>query len=107
MDDVGAWLLERGGRLQAALGKALLLAAPKLMKALTVIGTAAMFLVGGGILMHGMPGGHAITHAVEVAAGPLAVVATSLVDMLLGVVAGALALAAMTLIDRLRGKGAH
>jgi hypothetical protein len=37
----------------------------------------------------------------------LAVVATSLVDMLLGVVAGALALAAMTLIDRLRGKGAH
>jgi hypothetical protein len=107
MDDAGAWLLERGGRLQAAVGRALLLAAPKLMKALTVIGTAAMFLVGGGILMHGMPGGHAITHAVEVAAGPLAVVATSLVDMLLGVVAGALALAAMTLIDRLRGKGAH
>ncbi len=107
MDDAGAWLLERGGGLQAALGKALLLAAPKLMKALTVIGTAAMFLVGGGILMHGMPGGHAITHAVGIAAGPLAVVATSLADMLLGVVAGALALAAMTLVDRLRGKGAH
>ena len=105
MDDAGAWLLERGGRLQAALGKALLLAAPKLMKALTVIGTAAMFLVGGGILMHGMPGGHAITHAVEAVAGPLAVVATSLADMLLGVVAGALALGAMTLFGRLRGKG--
>jgi predicted DNA repair protein MutK len=73
MDDAGAWLLARGGRLQAAVGRALLLAAPKLMKALTVIGTAAMFLVGGGILMHGLPGGHTITHAVEALAGPLAV----------------------------------
>jgi predicted DNA repair protein MutK len=105
MDDAGAWLLERGGRAQAAVGRALLLAAPKLMKALTVIGTAAMFLVGGGILMHGMPGGHAITHAVEAVAGPLAVLATSLADMLLGVVAGALALGAMSLYGRLRGKG--
>jgi predicted DNA repair protein MutK len=104
MDDVGAWLLQRGGRANVVLGRLLLLAAPKLMKALTVIGTAAMFLVGGGILMHGMPGGHAITHAVEVAAGPLAVVATSLTDMLLGVVAGALALGAVTLFGRLRGK---
>jgi predicted DNA repair protein MutK len=105
MDDAGAWLLERGGRAQAAVGRALLLAAPQLMKALTVIGTAAMFLVGGGILMHGMPGGHAITHAVEAVAGPLAVLATSLADMLLGIVAGALALGAMSLYGRLRGKG--
>lgn len=105
MDDAGAWLLERGGRVQAAVGRTLLLAAPKLMKALTVIGTAAMFLVGGGILMHGMPGGQAITHAVEALAGPLAVLSTSLADMLLGVVAGALALGAVTLFGRLRGKG--
>lgn len=104
MDDAGAWLLERGGRMQAALGKALLQTAPKLMKALTVIGTAAMFLVGGGILMHGLPGGHAITHPIEAVAGPLAVLATSLVDMLLGIVAGALALGAVTLASRLRGK---
>jgi predicted DNA repair protein MutK len=104
LDDAGAWLLERGGRLQASLGKALLLAAPKLMKALTVIGTAAMFLVGGGILMHGLPGGHDVTHAVEAVAGPLAVLATSLVDMLLGIIAGALALGAVTLAGRLRGK---
>ncbi len=104
LDDAGAWLLERGGRLQAALGRALLLAAPKLMKALTVIGTAAMFLVGGGILMHGLPGGHGVTHAVEAVTGPLAVPATSLVDMLLGIVAGALALVAVTLAGRLRVK---
>jgi len=105
MDDAGAWLLERGGRVQAAIGRALLLTAPQLMKALTVIGTAAMFLVGGGILMHGMPGGHAITHAIEGATGAAAVLATSLADMLLGVVAGALALGAVSLFGRLRGKG--
>ena len=77
------------------------------MKALTVVGTAAMFLVGGGILMHGLPGGHAITHAVESVSGPLAVVATSLADMLLGVVAGALALGAVSLYGRLRGMGGN
>jgi predicted DNA repair protein MutK len=104
MDDAGAWLVARGGRAQAALGRLLLLAAPKLMKALTVIGTAAMFLVGGGILMHGLPGGHALTHAVEEASGPLAVLATSLVDMLLGVLAGGLALAAFKAVEHLRAQ---
>ncbi len=104
MDDAGAWLVARGGSAQAALGRLLLLAAPKLMKALTVIGTAAMFLVGGGILMHGLPGGHALTHAVEVASGPLAVLATSLVDMLLGVLAGGLALAAFKAVEHLRAQ---
>jgi len=104
MDDAGVWLLERGGRVQVALGRALLLAAPKLMKALTVVGTAAMFLVGGGILMHGLPGSHDLTHAVELAVGPLAIIATSLLDMLLGIVAGALALGVVTLASRLRGK---
>jgi predicted DNA repair protein MutK len=104
MDDAGAWLVARGGSAQAALGRLMLLAAPKLMKALTVIGTAAMFLVGGGILMHGLPGGHAVTHAVEAFAGPLAVLATSLVDMLLGLLAGGLALAAFKAVERLRAQ---
>jgi predicted DNA repair protein MutK len=104
MDDAGAWLVARGGSAQAALGRLLLLAAPKLMKALTVIGTAAMFLVGGGILMHGLPGGHALTHAVEAVSGPLAVLATSLLDMLLGVLAGGLALAAFKAVERLRAQ---
>ena len=105
MDDVGAWLLERGGRLQAAVGKTLLVAAPKLMKALTVIGTAAMFLVGGGILMHGLPGAHPVGEIVASATGMLAPVANSLLDMLLGVIAGGLALGVVTVAARLRGKG--
>jgi predicted DNA repair protein MutK len=114
MDDAGAWLLQRGGRLQAAVGRGLLLAAPKLMKALTVIGTAAMFMVGGSILMHGIPGSHALLHHVDDAlravAGSgavLAAVVPTLLDMLLGVVAGAMTLAAVTLFGRLRGRDVH
>jgi predicted DNA repair protein MutK len=114
MDDAGAWLLQRGGRLQAVVGRGLLLVAPKLMKALTVIGTAAMFMVGGSILMHGIPGSHALLHHVDDAlravAGSgavLAAVVPTLLDMLLGVVAGAMTLAAVTLFGRLRGRDVH
>lgn len=114
LDDAGAWLLERGGRVRAALGRALLLAAPKLMKTLTVVGTAAMFMVGGGILMHGLPGSHDVLHHIDVVlravtgiGGLLAAVVPTLLDMLLGAIAGALALAAVTLFGRLRKAGAH
>ncbi len=114
LDDAGAWLLERGDRLRSSLGRALLLAAPRLMKALTVIGTAAMFMVGGGILMHGLPGSHEFLHqlgdvlrAVAGIGGLLAAVVPTLLDMLLGIVAGALALLAVKLVARLRSVGAH
>ena len=101
MDDAGAWLLERGGRAQAAVGRALLLAAPQLMKALTVIGTAAMFLVGGGILTHGIPPIH---HGIEQIAanfGVLGGVVALALDMLAGIVGGTLALLAVGLATRL------
>jgi len=60
MDDLGLYLTRRpaatpGGGLTHALGRGLLRAAPVLMKVLAVAGTAAMFLVGGGILVHGLP----------------------------------------------------
>jgi predicted DNA repair protein MutK len=58
MDDLGLHLLSRSGSVARTIGRGLLLAAPRLMKALTVIGTAAMFLVGGGILAHGIPAVH-------------------------------------------------
>lgn len=67
LDDVGALLARRQGdtpavRLQRQLGYGLLSLAPWLMKALSVAGTLAMFLVGGGILAHGIPGLHALIH---------------------------------------------
>ena len=99
MDDLGLHLLSRSGSVARSIGRGLLLAAPRLMKALTVIGTAAMFLVGGGILVHGIPAvHHGIAHAAELAGGVTAVggllaASTSLLlDALVGIVGGSLTL---------------
>ena len=99
MDDLGLHLLSRSGSVARRIGRGLLLAAPRLMKALTVIGTAAMFLVGGGILAHGIPAvHHGIAHAAELAGGVPAVgglLAAStplLLDALVGIVGGSLTL---------------
>jgi uncharacterized protein len=94
----GAW-----GRLQKGLGAAILRAAPLLMKFLSVAGTAAMFLVGGGILMHGLPALHHALSALlpAAAASPglwqasVQIVGPALFDAILGVVAGMLTLAAV------------
>ncbi|MDC8757901.1 DUF808 domain-containing protein [Janthinobacterium fluminis] len=99
LDDAGLYLSQRGGALVRGLGRALLAAAPQLMKALSVIGTAAMFMVGGSIVTHGLPGAHAwIEHAAAAAGtvsllGPaLQALAPTVLDALTGVAAGALAL---------------
>lgn len=95
MDDVGAWLLQKGSGMAKVVGKGLLLAAPKLMRLLTVLGTAAMFLVGGSILVHGIPPLH---HAIEYGAnlaGALSGVAEMILDAVVGIVGGALALLGM------------
>ena len=61
IDDLGLYLIKQGNLFLKASGQALLAFAPLLMKTLSVLGTAAMFLVGGGILMHGIPDlGHAV-----------------------------------------------
>lgn len=92
MDDLGLYLLQKGSSIARAIGKGLLLTAPKLMKALTVIGTAAMFLVGGGILTHGLaPVHHAIEGMAEMA-GPLGWAVSMLLDAVVGIIGGALTL---------------
>jgi predicted DNA repair protein MutK len=95
MDDVGAWLLQKGSAAAKVVGKGLLLAAPKLMKLLTVVGTAAMFLVGGGILTHGLPPVHHGIEQVAAAAGMLGGVVSLSLDATVGIVGGALALLGM------------
>lgn len=108
MDDLGYYLLKTGSGAMRGVGKLLLLAAPKLMKALTVIGTAAMFLVGGGILVHGIgPVHHWIEH-VGGQAGALGGIVTMGLDGLVGIIGGALALVAVTAFGKLAGaaKGA-
>lgn len=107
LDDAGLWLTRRAAGAAQALGRAILAAAPWLMKLLSIAGTAAMFLVGGGILVHGWPAlHHAIEALVPVGGGLLAAVLPTLLDALVGVVAGAVVLAVVTGVQRLRGKPA-
>jgi predicted DNA repair protein MutK len=108
MDDAGLYLSQRGGAAVRALGRVLLSAAPVLMKLLGIVGTIAMFMVGGGILTHGLPFAHDLIHhateavAATPVAGPLlAVIVPSLLDAVAGLIAGALALAVVTLCTRL------
>lgn len=55
IDDLGIWLSDKKSQVAQAIGKMLLLGAPLLMKTLGVVGTAAMFLVGGGLVNHSVP----------------------------------------------------
>ena len=116
MDDAGLYLHQlpgQGGGTRAlhVLGQGLLRAAPKLMKALTVAGTVAMFMVGGGILMHGLPGAHDLAHhASEVTAtvpaigGVLASITPTLLDTVGGILAGALVLVGVTAFQKVASK---
>lgn len=112
LDEAGVYLSSRSGgglaALQRRLGAAIVTAAPWLMKGLSIAGTLAMFLVGGGILAHGLP---ALHHGVEElahrlvtlpAGGVLEALAANLLNALVGVVAGAVVLAAVSAIQRAR-----
>ncbi len=102
LDDTGIALSRRGGAL-AGLGRLILRAAPWLMKGLSVAGTAAMFLVGGGILVHGVP---PLARFIEGLAHQLAAGAAAVAAAVLhgasGVVAGALVLLLVLAVRRLR-----
>jgi predicted DNA repair protein MutK len=106
LDDLGLYLSRlpgaaAGGR--RALGRGILRAAPLLMKGLSVAGTVAMFLVGGGILVHGVPAlHHGIEHVASGLGAPLQRIASTLLEALTGIVAGALVLVVVQAVQRLR-----
>ncbi|MCE5365178.1 DUF808 domain-containing protein [Pseudomonas anguilliseptica] len=106
LDDAGLYLNQRSGaglgkRLQRAVGRGLLLTAPYLMKALSVLGTAAMFMVGGGILTHGVHAAQAwidqLAQSVAVSSGLLAALLPTLLNAIAGIIAGAIALLLVSL----------
>ncbi|MFM4733568.1 DUF808 domain-containing protein [Aeromonas salmonicida] len=111
LDDIGLHLLQKsdGSALRRAVGQGLLVTAPRLMHLLALVGTIAMFMVGGGILAHGWPFAH---HLIEGAAGALATLPTvgtvlaaitpTLLNAVAGVVAGLLLVLAMTLVSKLK-----
>jgi hypothetical protein len=117
LDDAGLHLSRQAGsgiadQLQRKVGHAIIAAAPWLMKTLSVVGTAAMFLVGGGILTHGLPGTHDLIHSiahgvgtVPGAGGILEALTPFVADGLVGVLAGALILSGVTLGQRALRRG--
>ena len=103
MDDLGLYLMKQTSNAKQKIGGFLLSAAPKLMKFLSIAGTLAMFLVGGGILVHGIDFLH---HEVEDLAhltGIFESIITMLLNALVGLVVGIIVVAIVTMIGKVRG----
>ena len=117
MDDVGFWLAQKSSAAAQILGQGLLRLAPVLMKVLSVVGTVAMFLVGGGIILHGLhplaEAAHSFEHwmlnglpdsgAVTAVVGSLTSLLTT---MAAGLLAGVLLVAVVSGVQKLRGRNA-
>lgn len=106
LDDAGVYLHQRKSGFLRSFGSGILFTAPYLMKSLSFLGTAAMFLVGGSILVHGIHSLHDFVEGLTARAGEigviggvLKVIAPMLLDAIAGIVAGALVLG-MVLIGK-------
>jgi predicted DNA repair protein MutK len=103
LDDAGLYLSQRGGALVRLVGRTLMAAAPLLMKLLSVLGTAAMFVVGGSILGHGLPFMHGLVETAVHTSGPwLGMLVPIVIDLATGLLAGAAALAAVLAFQRIK-----
>ena len=112
LDDLGLYLLRKSvsGRfntLQRSVGRGLLIFAPFLMKLLTIVGTIAMFLVGGGIIVHSFSWLNRQFHHIEQWVGQylgtfLESILSILLDGIIGIIAGGLVLAIVSLVSRLK-----
>ena len=107
LDDMGCWLSERNSGLAKGVGKILLVTAPWLMKILSVVGTLAMFLVGGGIVVHGIaPLHHLVTGFAERFGALSETLLPNLFNLVFGFAVGLVVLGAVSLISRLRSSAA-
>jgi predicted DNA repair protein MutK len=109
LDDAGLYLNQRnaeglGGRLQRSLGRGILFTAPYMMKGLSILGTAAMFMVGGGILTHGIHAAQVwidqLVLSVATSSGLLAALLPTLLNAITGIIAGAVALLLVSVATR-------
>lgn len=115
IDDFGIYLVQQTSTAKQKLGNALLAFAPILMKTLSVVGTLAMFLVGGGIVGHVIPQLHHFTEysvdgleAIPHVGAILGSLGGMLINFVIGLVAGAIVLGVVSLIQKLMGKkGEH
>ncbi|HUE93517.1 DUF808 domain-containing protein [Pseudomonas sp.] len=109
LDDAGLYLSQRGGeslggRMQRSFGRGILFTAPYMMKGLSILGTAAMFMVGGGILTHGVHAAQEwidqLAQSVAASNGLLAALLPTLLNAIAGIIAGAVALLLVSLATR-------
>ncbi len=111
LDDLGLYLMLKKGKsvykqMQRKLGKYLLAFAPMLMRTLSVVGTLAMFMVGGSIIGHGIPAlHHWPEYMVEMPQG-LVFIAPILIDALIGLIVGAIGFSSLTLTNKILPKKA-
>ncbi|MEW5234639.1 DUF808 family protein, partial [Citrobacter portucalensis] len=104
LDDIGYWLAEKRSMLAQTLGKGLLVVAPWLMKTLSVVGTLAMFLVGGGIVVHGIsPLHHAIEHFAQQQSTLISLMLPTLLNLVLGFIIGGIVVLLVKAVARVRG----
>ena len=108
LDDLGVSLEQRRGGAARGAGRVILRAAPIMMKSLSILGTAAMFTVGGSIIVHGIaPLEHlieSIAHPVHEASGLVGVIVETLLHALAGIVSGGIVIGIVTLVKRLRAR---
>jgi predicted DNA repair protein MutK len=108
LDDGGLALTRSASAAVQSLGRAILVTAPWLMKALSIAGTAAMFLVGGGILTHGIPALHHVAEsALHGVTGMTAMLGNLLFDGLAGILAGLIVVAVVTVLKKWRTTAAQ
>ncbi|MCK2150741.1 DUF808 domain-containing protein [Marinobacter alexandrii] len=102
LDDGGLYLGQQDNEAVQKVGRGILWLAPYMMKTLSIVGTIAMFLVGGGILTHGLPPVYdAIHHVAQGLGGVPEVILPTLADGVFGVIAGALLVAVITPLQKL------
>ena len=105
MDDVGSWLMAKSSSAAKALGRGLIAFTPWLMKGLSIVGTAAMFMVGGSLLVHGIaPIEHWLHESIVPIGGLVAMVVPVLVHVVVGAIIGGLVVVCVELWHKLRGQ---
>ncbi|AYG07137.1 DUF808 domain-containing protein [Pseudomonas fluorescens] len=100
LDDLGLWMSQKPGQWVRDIGNGLLRTAPYMMKGLSVIGTAAMFMVGGGILTHGVPAVHHWIESVSQSIGGISWLVPTLLNAVAGIIAGAVVLALVSVASK-------
>ena len=106
LDDLGLWLSQKASSAAQSIGRGILWLAPWLMKFLSVAGTAAMFLVGGGIIAHGIGPLHHLIQDWKAAAGGMGWLLEMLANAVVGIVVGGIVVAVVTAVQKMRGKPA-